>query len=148
MKVATFKATCSTSTCLSVADVPWLSDFSYGEFLYGSVDGKEIRYYNALDCPTWKFVDEMIGELFNDHKRKRQGVTIQKIIGLIADREDPDVFYTPDIYCPVCHSKIQAIDLNQRTGLQEYRDLTFQKFESMDPTEKRNTIGQLIKSIL
>jgi hypothetical protein len=145
MKIATFKSMCSN--CHSEVDVPLLSDFSYGEFLYGSVDGKEVRYYGALECPNWKFVDEIMDGRYNYQDRKRQGTTIQKIIWLIADRDNPDVFYTPDIYCPVCRSKIQSIDPNQRTGFQEYRDLSFQKFERMDPNEKRNTIGQLLKGL-
>jgi hypothetical protein len=52
MIVATFKAKCDNMTCQNDIDAPLLSDFSYGDFLYGSIDGKFIKYYCGLNCKT------------------------------------------------------------------------------------------------
>jgi len=92
-------------------------------------------------------VDEIIGYFIKDRDRKKQGAIIQKIIGLIADRDDQDLFFTPDIYCPSCHSILKSINPDQRTGLQEYSDLTFNGFERMGHEEKRNLLRRLLKGL-
>ena len=145
MRVATFKAKCNKLTCRLDMDAPLLSDFSYGEFLYGSIDGKLIKYYCGLDCKTWEFVDTFISEIYKDINRTEQGAVIQKNIGLIADRDDMDMYYTQDIYCPKCKSKIKSINSNIKTGLQEYMDLTFNDFESMNKIDKKNKIHELLR---
>ena len=145
MKVATFKAKCNKLTCQLDIDVPLLSDFSYGEFLYGSIDGKLIKYYCGLDCPIWKFVDTVISETYKDKKGTEIGAAIQTIIGLIADRDETEIFFTQDIYCPKCKSKIKSINSNIKTGLLEYMDLTFNNFENMNQTDKKNKINELLR---
>ena len=145
MKVATFKAKCKKLTCRLDIDAPLLSDFSYGEFLYGSIDGKLIKYYCGLDCKTWKFVDTIISEIYKDKNRTEQGTIIQKIIGLIADRDNKDIYYTQDIYCPKCQYKIKSINSNIKTGLQEYMDLTFNDFENMNQIDKKSKIHELLR---
>jgi hypothetical protein len=147
MKVATFRAKCPKSTCLLDIDVPLLSDFSYGEFMYGSIDGKSIKYYCGLDCKTWKFVDAVISEISKDEKPTEQGVVIQKIIGCIADRDDKDIYFTQDIYCPECQTKIKATNADVQTGVRDYPDLTFAGFESLNHEDRRNKIQELLKII-
>ncbi|HTJ51408.1 MAG TPA: hypothetical protein VL443_18235 [Cyclobacteriaceae bacterium] len=147
MKVSTFKAKCSTITCKLEFDAPLLSDFNYGDFLYGSIDGKTIKYYCALDCKTWKVVDIIIGEIYSANSSSNRGTVIQKIIGLIADRDDRNIYYTQDIYCPQCQSKIKSIDSNNRTGFQDYLTLTFMDFESMDQPDRKNLIHELLNKI-
>jgi hypothetical protein len=64
---------------------------------------------------------------------------------LLADRDDKDIYYTKDIYCPKCKSKIKSINSNYRVGLKEYKNLTFSNFERLNSTEKKNIIHELLK---
>lgn len=143
MQIATFKAKCKKSSCGHDFDVPLLSDFTYGEFIYSSIDGKEFRYYNSLDCETWNFIDKTVSEYLGKKNREEIGTIIQKIIGLVADRQNPDIYFTQDIHCPKCHSKVESVNDNNKTGLKEFEILTFNNFTKLIESEKRKLIFRL-----
>lgn len=147
MKIATFSAKCKNSTCKHDFNAPSLSDFSYGEYLYGSIDSKEIRYYCGLGCETWNFIDHLLSKYFDKKKREDIGLMIQKMIGFVADRQNPDVYFTQDIYCPQCQSKVHSIDDNNKTGLHEYAHLTFNGFTNLNEFEKIKLIDKYLKEV-
>ena len=136
MKIATFNAKCKKISCQLDIDAPLLSDFSYGTFIYSSIDGKEIKYYYGLDCEVWQFIDEILIEPFGKDHDGEIGTLIQKIIGLVADKQNQDAYFTQAIYCPKCHSKVELIDINNKTGFQEYESLTFNNFLRLTDIEK------------
>lgn len=137
MELATFKAKCKNTSCGHDFDVPVLSPFSYGEYIYSSVNGKEIRYYSGSDCETWAFVEKTMSE---GESREDSGQLIQKVIGLIADRPHPDAYFTQNYYCPECHSRVSSIDENNKTGSTEYEHLTFSHFSNLTNLEKKKLI--------
>ncbi len=144
MKIATFRAICKNDHFF---DVPALSDHSYGEFIYFSIDGKEIRYYLTLDCNTWDYIAEKVSDYFDKKNRKEIGPIIQKIIGFVADRQNPDNFFTLYAYCPICHSKAKTIDFENRTGTKEYENLTFNGFSSLTASEKNTLITKYMMEV-
>lgn len=144
MKIATFKAECNSSTCRHDFSAPALSDFSYGAFIYSSIDSKEIRYYCGLNCETWTFIDHTVSRYLDNKDRGEIGRIIQKTIGLVADRQNPGIPFTQDIYCPKCHSKVNAINFDHKTGAKEYEDLTFRRFNSLNALEKKELIYSCI----
>jgi hypothetical protein len=147
MRIATFKAKCKKITCRHVFDAPLLSDFSYGEFIYGSIDSKLIRYYCGLDCETWSFIDKVVSEKFSEKNRLEIGAIIQKIIGFVADRQETKIYFTQDIYCPNCQTKVKSIDVNNKTGLEEYNSLTFNDFSKLTEFAKKEMIDRFLNEI-
>lgn len=147
MKLATFEATCRNDACLHTFDAPLLSDFSYGEFIYSSIDGQLIRHYSSFDCEVWSFIDKMVSERFSTKSRLKAGVIIQKIIGFVSDRQDPAIPFTQDIYCPQCRSKVTSIDDNNRTGVEDYERLTFNSFMSLTQFEKGKLVDGYINRL-
>ncbi len=144
MNIETFKAKCKNIKCRHVFNAPLLSDFSYGEFIYGSIDAKEIRYYCSLNCKVWSFIDKVVSEKFSNIKRLEIGVIIQSIIGFVADRQEPEIYFTQSIYCPKCHSKVKSIDVNNKTGLNDYKSLTFNSFTNLTELEKEELIDNYL----
>jgi lysyl-tRNA synthetase class I len=147
MKIATFRAKCQGSTCRLEFDAPVLSDFSYGEFIYSSVDSEQIRYYCGFGCETWKFIDTIVAGYFEKKNREEMGAVIQRIIGLVADRQNSEAYYTQAIYCPKCHLKVDSIDDNDRTGTQEYEDLTFDSFMRLTELKRKILVDKLLSEL-
>ncbi len=147
MKIATFSAKCRNISCKYDFNAPALSDFSYGEYIYGSMDSREIRYYSGLGCETWDLIDRLVSVRLNNKNREKIGSVIQKIVGLVADRQNPDVYFTQDIYCPKCQSKRTSIDENDKMGLQEYESLTFDNFTNLNELEKERLIDRYLREI-
>lgn len=144
MQLATFLASCKNANCLHEFGAPALSDFSYGEYLYGAIDGSAIRYYNGLDCATWDFIDHTLSAHFEKEDRNQIGSIIQKLIGLVADRPSPDIYFTQHIYCPMCKDKVDSIDLDQKVGPQDYPSLSFRGFSQLSSLKKKNRLSMII----
>ncbi len=147
MEIATFKAKCKNTECRHDFDAPLLSDFSYGEFLYGTIDGKEVRYYCSLDCEIWDFIDQTVSRYFGKKNREEIGVMIQKTVGFVADRQNTEIYFTQDIYCPQCCSKVRSIDTDDKTGRGNYAHLTFEEFRQLGEWEKEKLIDTCLRKI-
>ncbi len=140
MNFVTFEAKCRNPTCLNKFDAPELSCFSYGEYIYGSIDGLETKYYCGLNCEVWKFIDRIVSESIEESNSGRIGAIIQNTIGLVADRQNSNIYFTQSIYCPKCHSKISAINSNKKTGEKDFESLTFNNFNSLSDLKKKKLI--------
>ncbi|MDO6808737.1 hypothetical protein Q4603_08950 [Zobellia galactanivorans] len=144
MNIATFEANCTQPTCGHKFDAPLLSDFSYGEYIYSSNDGMEIKYFCGLKSEAWKLIGEIISEADEKDKTLKIGPTIQRLIGLVADRKNPDSYFTQDIYCPKCRSKVFTIDSDKKTGINDYLTLTFENFMNLPELKRKYLIESLI----
>jgi hypothetical protein len=67
-------------------------------------------------------------------------------MGLIADNEtNTDCYQNEELICPACGRYAKIIDRDTVTGFIEIDEMTFDRFESLTPDEKKKEIGLLIK---
>ncbi|SIS73546.1 hypothetical protein SAMN05421766_103704 [Zobellia uliginosa] len=76
-----------------------------------------VTYFCGLQNEAWKPIAEIVSEANEKDKTLKTGPTIQRLIGLVADRQNPDSYFTQDIYCPKCRSKVFAINSDKKQGL-------------------------------
>lgn len=136
MHIATFQATCQNQNCQHNFEVPQLSDFSYGEHLYHSIDGLDHQYLNSMDHQVWDQVATTVSSIFSTKDQVKIGGTIQKIIGLIADRKAPDTYYSLLERCPKCQSTDLFIDENNKTGSMEVSHLSFHRYTHLSESDR------------
>ncbi|MBX2966409.1 MAG: hypothetical protein KF845_09705 [Cyclobacteriaceae bacterium] len=143
MRVSTTNAKCKS--CGQHFETPFLSDFSYGEFVYSNQSGQKYRYLFGLNNKTWDFVQSIVDD--NDKlKTKDKGEIIQKVLGHIADNDSKADFYqNKKLICPNCGQDSKIVDRDVVTGSIDIDEMTFDRFEKSTPTEKENEIKLLIK---
>jgi len=141
MKVSTVKAKCKS--CGNHFETPLLSDFSYGEFIYSNHSGHSYKYLVGLNNKTWNFVQSIVN---SDNKTKDKGEIIQKVMGLIADKDANADFYQNDkLNCPTCGRDAKILDRDIVTGFIEIGEMTFDRFERLTADEKKKEINLLMK---
>ena len=124
-------------------EFPILSDSSYGEFIYSNQNGKSYTYFNGINNNAWDFVQETIS--FNGKRIKDYGKTIQKIIGLIADKKEPtETFQNERIICPVCGRNAWHVYRDNVVGFIELEEMSFKRFEQLNLNERKREIEELI----
>lgn len=121
-----------------------MSDFSYGEFIYNSIDGDEVRYFCGLENETWNCVSKLVSKLIKKKDLPKIGHHIQKIIGYVADRNNPNSYFTQNIYCPKRKSSYVNVNTNKRIGIRNYENLTFRNFNSLLELKKRKWVESLL----
>jgi hypothetical protein len=142
MKVSTIKVKCRPWG--HQFETPFLSDFSYGEFIYSSQDGQSYRHLYGLDNKTWDFVSQMVKK--DNKKIKDEGEVIQDILGHIADKDSTADFYqNKRIICPTCGRKAWHVYRDKIVGSVEVKEMTFDRFERLTLDEKEKEIKLLIK---
>lgn len=125
-------------------ETPFLSDFSYGQFIYSSQDGQSHRYLDGLNNKTWDLVQKVVKD--SNKKQKDEGEIIQTIIGHIADKDSTTDFYqNKRIICPTCRRKAWHVYRDDIVGSTEIKEMTFNRFERLTNEEKEKEIKLLIK---
>ena len=142
MKVSTIKVKCRPWG--HQFEVPFLSDFSYGQFIYSSNDGQRYRYLEGINNKTWDFVSKIIE---GDTKRTEdKAETIQSVLGQIADKDtDTDFYQNKKIICPTCGRKAWHVYRDNIVGSVEVKEMTFDRFERLTIEDKEREILLLIK---
>ncbi len=137
--------------CLKKFSVPKLSDFSFGEYLYHTKDGKIYANFSAFDeLDISSFVEEKIdqntvGRLVNEIQKNLK----QKVIGKIADRPQQEIdFETGNYICPRCGSKLVKVNENKRLKAERLPKLSFEEFKKLDKESKDNFIQRKLESEL
>jgi hypothetical protein len=142
MEIATFNARCRR---FHKFQVPLFSDMSYGKFLFSDNFGQNYKYYIGLDDPNCKLIEEI---LENEFKLSDAGLgdRIREIIGLICDKEPSIKFYTDQIICPKCQSKLLNLNRNERIGWIRIDKLTFLRFNKQPRLDKTREIKKIIEA--
>lgn len=142
MKVSIVKAKCRPWG--HKFETPLLSDFSYGQIIYSSKDGKSFRYLEAINNGTWNFVQKTVSN--NNKKIKDEGETIQTILGLIADKyPNTDFYQNQKIICPTCGRNAWHVFRDDIAGFVDVKEMTFDRFERLTADDKKREIDLLIK---
>ncbi len=142
MKVSTVKAKCKS--CGQHFDTPLLSDFAYGEFIYSNRSNPRHKYLFGLNNKTWDFVQSIVN-VDNNVKSKDKGEIIQKIMGQIADNDNKsDPYQNSVIICPTCGQEGKIVDRDMLTGFVEIEEMTFDRFDRLNPTEKEREVRQFM----
>jgi hypothetical protein len=142
MKISTIKVKCRPWG--HKFEVPFLWDFSYGQFIYSSRDGQRHRYLEGINNKTWDFVNKIIED--NNKRIKDKAETIQSVLGQIADKDASIDFYqNKKIICPTCGRNAWHLYRDDIVGSVEVKEMTFDRFERLTIEEKEKEIKLLIK---
>jgi hypothetical protein len=144
MQIATSKAKCAS--CGSEFSSPYLSDFSYGEFLFTGEKGNVFAYFNAIGHPVWEFVKSAFPSGGDDRGRKALGARIQAGCAYIADPVNGQQLVDQHV-CPMCQSRNWEWWGGERVGWIEVADVTYKNFLSQPETERRRVILELDKEL-
>ncbi|MBU0764586.1 MAG: hypothetical protein KJ607_07110 [Bacteroidetes bacterium] len=138
--------------CLKKFAVPKLSEFSFGEFLYSSKDGKLFANYSVYDELD---ISEMIDDKINQNTIGKRINEIKKtelkykLIGKIADMpDDMDGYITGKYVCPRCGSKIVFLNDKKKIKAERLPRLQFRQFKSLTEKEREELIQQKISKEL
>ncbi len=126
-------------------EVPLLSDFSYGDFIYSSQDGKKHRFFESLNNKTWNFVEKIVSDdyRYSNHS----GDIIQMIIGRVADKDQSVKFFqNRKTICPECGENVCHVFINDIVGFVEVEEMTFHSFEKLSTKEKAKEVKSILDS--
>jgi len=122
---------------------PWLSDFSYGEFVFHSWDGKQHVYSNGIEDPAWdniKFYFDALAE--NNPKDAQRSKRFQWIVTECIDTGE-SVKWTQDIICPHCLKRPLHYGPGAQYFDQEIPIASFSAFMLLEEQAKRQRIAEL-----
>lgn len=168
LKVRFFEAHCND--CHATFGVPLLSDFSYGEFILKSEDGKAFAYMNSIEEKNCDFISNMLKKFANDKEnrelRKGNYGFLSVLWAKIKPARDKD-YYPTNAYinklqwtiahcadeingqkltthftCPVCHSKNVLYGDAVAINDDEIPIVTFDVFNAMSESDKIEKVYQ------
>ena len=129
-----FKNTCYR--CFRVSEIPFLSDFCYGELLWQTKDGRDFCIAILFDNPTF---DLIIETLKSDIDLQKKKINPQKILALVADKPNGKDYTADYPMCPFCKRKQRHFKDNTRTVIMEVPFATWSDFERLGKDDK---VGQ------
>jgi hypothetical protein len=91
MEIATFKAKCAS--CNTEFECPSFGDFSYGLFIFTTKNGRDFRYYHAIEHPITKLVEPLLPN----------GISFIDFVASIADSVGGESLVSHHV-CPFCGS--------------------------------------------
>lgn len=137
--------------CLKKFQVPKLSDFRFGEYLFSTIDGKEYANYSVteeLDISELiddKLKQNTLGKNLNEIQKNRLKY---RLIGKISDQSESKEFIEGKYVCPRCGSKVVHLNEKQRIRAERIPKLNFEKFKSLSKQERDDLIQGKIDSEL
>jgi hypothetical protein len=125
-------------------EAPFLSDFSYGQFIYSSQDGQVYRYLDGLNNKAWDLVQKIVKDIGKGIRD--EGNVIQTILGHIADKDSGAEYYqNKKIICPICKRTAWHVYRDDAVGYVELPLMTFDRFGELNDKDKEREIKSLIK---
>lgn len=141
--VYNFKNTCQK--CFNDIEFPLLGDFSYGEMILQTKDGKDFYLAELIDNKTFNFILE---HLKCDRELITEKGDPQKVLTLVADKPDGKEFSADYPICPFCKNKQNHYSDNIRTNTRELPFATWSEFHRLTESEKIEQIRKASKALL
>lgn len=146
MNVVFFEAKCKT--CGTMFGNPLLSDFSYGQFIARSEDGKHFAYLDALSEPAVEYIENILDNELKEYSIiKNKPFCFQYIISKCADKISSKYMkiYGEPI-CPNCNSKNIDYDNGGKLFCKEIPKLLFSSFLSLNDNDRVSIIKNLFNN--
>ena len=127
--------------CFNDIEYPLLGDFSYGELIFQTADGKDFFLVELIDNKTFDFVCEF---LKNKVGQKISKADPQKVLALLADKVNEKEFAIDYPICPICKRRQNHFNDNNRTTQRQIGFATWTDFESLTQENKTDRLEEII----
>ena len=138
-----FKNTCKK--CCNDIEFPLLGDFSYGEIILQTKDGRDFYIAELIDNEVFKFIVEYLQK---DQQLLPKKADPQKVLTLVADKQDGKFFSMEYHICPICKSKQNHYSDNSRTNTIELAFATWNEFQQLTDKEKVEQIRKAVNKLI
>jgi hypothetical protein len=140
--VYNFRNTCQK--CFNDVEFPLLGDFSYGELIFQTTDGKDFYIAVIIENGAFDFIREAIN---NSEELTAGNVDPEKILVLVADKPNNQQFSINYPLCPNCKMVQTDFNDNIRTGKKALRYVTWHGFERLPDADKLMRVAEVARSI-
>ena len=134
-----FLNTCQN--CANDIEIPLLGDFSYGEIILQTSDGKDFLVAVLIDNDTFGHIDQAIV------KSGKKNIDSQKILSKLADPFNGKTFTDSYPICPKCCSKLRHYNDDNKTTRHIINYATWNNFEALTVDRKAEKLSELIDKV-
>lgn len=130
---------------------PFISNFSYGEFVMESVDGKTFAYLSSYDNSDWDNIKSVFDAAFkyDTTQWNEYRIHFQSIFGKLADRiETAEVQIVQKNRCRYCQSSDLEVSETDVGGNTEIPVVTFVEFNEHSREEREQLIRTIGSNVL
>lgn len=137
-----FRNTCPH--CTASVEIPVLSDFSYGEIILQTKDGRDFCIAKLIGNSAYDFITHFL-ERSSD--TKSHSIEAQQILAQVADQLNGKELTAEYPLCPNCQGKINRLSTEEQGEKMVLPETTWHVFEELSEPEKIQRIKDVIKSM-
>lgn len=136
IKIPFFKAFCWR--CFRNVHVPLVSDFSYGELLFQTQNGKLFAHVSLIDNP---FFEAILTEIEQSGETKSDP---QEVLARLADPIENQSLQAGPYRCPRCNRRLLSVNDNRHDSFGFVPEATWAAFNRLSVQEQKGAIQQAI----
>ena len=140
--VYNFRNTCQN--CCNDIQFPLLGNFSEGEIIFQTKDGKDFYIAVLIGNKTLDFVKNFLKQ---NKELLDKETESQKVLALLADKINNKEFTTYYPICPICKAQLRMYGDILRTNKIEIGYAAWTEFESLPESEKIERIKKAVYSL-
>ena len=131
-----FQNTCNN--CYNNIEIPLLGDFSYGELIFQTLDGKDFLIADLIDNKTFSKIEKITNESRNNQ------IGSQKILTKLADPFKGKAYSETFPICPICRKELRRYNDNKKTTRHIINYVSWSEFENLSIEKQNKRIEELI----